>query len=423
MDGLTRRGAVGMIAGSMAFPSLARAGAKSARVVLVGAGFGGAAAAQELLRLDPRLDITIIEPRDRCVTCPYSNMVLAGWRDMASISVSFQGLLGRKRVRHIRDAAVDIDPEKRRVRLYSGKSVPYDRLIVASGIGMRFDAISYYNETATSLLPHGYLPGPQTVLLRNQLEAMEDGGSVLICPPKLPYRCPPSPYERASLIADYLKREKPRSKIVILDAKEQFPMQELFREAWDELYPGMIEWRSGKAGEVVAAYPDDLAVETASGERLTGDVVNVIPPQRAGSMTAKAGLSDATGWCPVDARTLESALMPDVHIVGDSMLGGDVPKTAVVACDLGELAARAVVAALGGQAAPREERVRSVCYAHAGRSWAMASGKTFLASAAGFIEESAKARISKAGDRDARRRDSAEADAQYNGPLRAMFAA
>ena len=245
-----------------------------------------------------------------------------------------------------------IDPAAKTVGLKSGDKLRYDRLVLAPGIAFKFGAIDGYDEAATEIMPHAWNGGPQTELLRRQLESMEDGGVFVIVVPPDPFRCPPAPYERASLVAYYFKQYKPRSKILILDAKDSFFEQDLFQDAWTRHYPGMIEWLPGQfTGGVKAVDVKDLSVKTDA-ETFKAAVVNVIPPQMAGELAQQAGLADQSGWCPVDPMTFESKLQPDIHLVGDAIIGGDMPKSAFSANSQAKTCAFAIAAALTGSTAP-----------------------------------------------------------------------
>ncbi|HLF97189.1 MAG TPA: FAD/NAD(P)-binding oxidoreductase, partial [Methylococcaceae bacterium] len=281
-----------------------------ARVVVVGGGYGGATAAKYLRRFDPNLDVRLVTPRNSLYACPGSNEVIAGSRALAELSVDLAPLEQDYGVRQVRDWAVGIDPARRLVRLLGGGTLAYDRLVLSPGVEMRWDALEGYDEKAAQILPHAWLAGEQTLLLRRQLEAMPDGGLVVMSVPANPYRCPPGPYERACLIARYLQRSKPRSKLLILDAKTQFTKQALFTRAWERLYPGLIEWLPyTKTGAVERVDVAGRAAVTEF-ETFRADVLNVIPPQHAGALARDAGLSDASGWCPVNGNDFSSSLAP-----------------------------------------------------------------------------------------------------------------
>ena len=339
-----------------------RAGARArgGRVVVVGAGFGGATCARYLRRLAPELDVTLVERGEHFVTCPFSNAVIAGLQDLGSVTHGFDGLR-RRGVTVVGAEAVAIDPQGGTVRLAGGSSLPFDRLVLSPGIDLEWNAIQGYDEAAAARMPHAWKAGAQTVLLRRQLEAMEDGGLVVIAVPENPYRCPPGPYERASLIADYLHREKPRSKVLILDAKDGFSKQGLFREGWERLYPGLIEWVGfSGGGNVVAVDPGAMEVRTDF-EVFRADVANIIPPQRSARLVDTAGLAAGGDWCPVDQRTFESAVVPDIHLLGDAVLAGAMPKSGFSANNQAKVCARAVVAALREEEPP-EPAFINTCY-------------------------------------------------------------
>jgi sulfide dehydrogenase [flavocytochrome c] flavoprotein subunit len=235
------------------------------------------------------------------------------------------------------------------VRLADGERLSYDRLVVAPGIDVRLAAIEGYDERAMDAMPHAWKAGPQTELLRRQLAAMEDGGTVIITVPSMPYRCPPGPYERASLIAYDFERNKPRSKVLILDANDSFPKQELFQDGWASLYPGMIERVPGNAGgQVTAVDVGARTVITADGSKHRGDVVNLIPPEKAGAIASVAGLTDETGWCPADPRALASKKHDGIHVIGDASSAG-LPKSGTLANSEAKVCAAAVGALLRGE--------------------------------------------------------------------------
>ena len=362
-----------------------RAGARArgGRVVVVGAGFGGATCARYLRRLAPELDVTLVERGEHFVTCPFSNAVIAGLQDLGSVTHGFDGLR-RRGVTVVGAEAVAIDPQGGTVRLAGGDSLPFDRLVLSPGIDLEWNAIEGYDEAAAVRMPHAWKAGAQTVLLRRQLEAMEDGGLVVIAVPENPYRCPPGPYERASLIADYLHREKPRSKVLILDAKDGFSKQGLFREGWERLYPGLIEWVGfSGGGNVVAVDPGAMEVRTDF-EVFRADVANIIPPQRSARLVDTAGLAAGGDWCPVDQRTFESAVVPDIHLLGDAVLAGAMPKSGFSANNQAKVCARAVVAALREEEPP-EPAFINTCYSLLAADYGISVAAVYRLDDAGVI--------------------------------------
>jgi sulfide dehydrogenase [flavocytochrome c] flavoprotein chain len=358
----TRRHVVhGLAATTAAFAFPCPSFAQSApRVVVIGAGFGGASCARALRKIDSRLQVTLIEPNRVFTSCPFSNEVIAGLREIGAQQFTYDRIAATG-VTVIAQAAAKVDPQARTVGLADGTSLSYDRLVLSPGIDLRFDALDGYSELAAEKMPHAWKAGAQTALLRRQLEAMEDGGVVAIAVPATPYRCPPAPYERASLIAHYLKTKKPRSKVLILDAKDTISQQRLFEHAWKAFYPGIIERIAlSEGGRLVSV---DAATNTLVTEfgNYNPQVANVIPPQKAGNIARLAGASDNTGWCPIDPATFGSKLVPNIHVIGDAIIGGSIPKSAAAAHSEGKACA-AVVASLIAGRPPASPTVEGVCY-------------------------------------------------------------
>ncbi|RWM21568.1 MAG: cytochrome C [Mesorhizobium sp.] len=327
-------------------------------VIVIGGGFAGASCARALKQLDRDLAVTLIEPETVYLACPFSNAVLAGLRGIEAQTFRYDqfGDIGL-----IRKRAVAVDAERRRVRLEDGTDIGYVRLVLAPGVDLRFDALPGYDEAAVAIMPHAWKAGAQTLLLRDQLAAMPDGGVVILSAPANPFRCPPGPYERASLIAHYLKTSKPRSKLIILDAKDAFSKQRLFEAAWQELYPGLIEWVPlSSGGRVTEVDPATRTLVTEFGNH-KADVANVIPPQRAGGIAQSAGVADQTGWCPIDPVTFESRLQPAIHVIGDAAIGGAMPKSAFSA-NAQAKACAAAVAALVRERQPAQPKLINTCY-------------------------------------------------------------
>jgi sulfide dehydrogenase [flavocytochrome c] flavoprotein subunit len=356
------------------------------RVVVIGGGFGGAATAKYLKKLDPTLSVTLIEPKAAFVTCPFSNWVLGGLKTMKDITHTYTALRNQYGVNVIADRAVAIDPVKNSVKLSSGKVIGYDRLVVSPGIDFKYDEIAGYSKKiADSSMPHAWQAGPQTVLLHKQLQAMKYGGTVVLCPPGNPFRCPPGPYERASLIAYYLKRHKPKSKIVILDAKEKFSKQGLFTKGWERLYPGMIEWRSSTGGgKVVGVDAKTMTVETELGA-VKGEVINLIPSQKAGKIAFEAGLANEKGWCPIDPASFESTMHKGIHVIGDSCIAGAMPKSGFAASSQGKVTAAAIVNLLRGQE-PISPSLVNTCYSLVGPNYGVSVAGVYRLSEAGIVE-------------------------------------
>jgi NADPH-dependent 2,4-dienoyl-CoA reductase/sulfur reductase-like enzyme len=359
---MTRRNVVRGIAATtttFAFPCPSRA-QSAARIVVIGGGFGGAACARALRRIDAKLQVTLVEPNRIFTACPFSNEVIAGLRDIDAQQFSYDRIAADG-VSVIAQAAVKIDPNARIVGLADGTTLAYDRLVLSPGIDLRYEALPGYDETSALKMPHAWKAGEQTILLRRQLEAMDDGGLVVLAVPASPSRCPPAPYERASLIAHYLKAKKPRSKILILDAKDAIPQQRLFENAWKELYPGMIERISlSQGGRVVSVDPATNTLVTDFGN-YEAAVANVIPPQKAGRIADIAGTVDNTGWCPIDPVTFASKLVPNIHVIGDACIGGGIPKSASAANAEAKACAVAVVSLISGKP-PDMPKLDGTCY-------------------------------------------------------------
>ena len=334
---------------------------KKPRVVVVGGGFGGATAAKYLRMMDRDMEVTLVEPNSTYYTCPFSNLVVGGVKGMTDIAHDYKTLQSKYGVNFVRAKAYQV--KSNAVILEDGSKIPFDRAIVSPGIDVRYDKMPGHSQGIEKKITHSWKAGPQTMQLRRQLEAMANGGTVIICPPGNPYRCPPGPYERASMIAHYLKNNKPNSKIIILDQKEKFSKQPLFTDGWDMHYGDLIEWRSATAGGKVSEIDaDGMRLNTEFGWE-EGDVINYIPAQWAGAVARKSGLADDSGWCPVDHVTFESKLVPNVHVIGDACKAGAMPKSGFSANSQGKVAAAAVVSMFWGED-PVSPSFANTCYSY-----------------------------------------------------------
>lgn len=372
---------------TLAAPSLLHAKG-SARLVIIGGGFGGASSARFARIAFPHIDVTVIEPQRSFVTCPYGNLLLAGSKTLSDITHDY-GALKRRGVNFIHDWAEAIEPDKKQVRLRSGKTVSYDKLIVSPGIGIKWGALPGYDQDAAKILPHAWVPerGEQVLLLRKQLEALPDGGVVGFAIPSNPFRCPPGPYERISLVASYLKKHKPRAKILALDAKDAFSKQGLFQDAWNELYPGLIEWVPGsKDGKVVAVDAKNKILQTEFGIRHKIDVGNVIPPQSAAKIAVDAGLTNETGFVPVNPYTFETIKAKDIHVIGDANIAGPMPKSGFIANSTSKQAVASAIALLEGREPPKDPVYFNTCYSHIGDDYGISVVGVFRPSDKGFVE-------------------------------------
>ncbi|NOZ55129.1 MAG: FAD-dependent oxidoreductase [Gammaproteobacteria bacterium] len=339
------------------------------RVVIVGGGFGGATCAKYIKLFDPSIDVTLVERDVRFVTCPFSNLVIGGLRDINSITHDYSVLKKKYGINVVQGDVVDIDAVKNTLLLKNGKSLPYDKAVVSPGIDFLWNSVEGYTEKDVDILPHAWKAGKQTIVLKSQIEAMPDGGVVVIVAPPNPFRCPPGPYERASLIAGYLKQYKPKSKVVILDAKQKFSKMPLFTQAWDTLYPGMIEWVAGTSGGRVTEI--DVAKKTVFnelGDPIAGAVVNYIPHQAAGAIARKADLTDASGWCPVNQKTFESTKHKNIHVIGDSAVATPLPKSGYAANSEGKMCAAAIVSELNAAVMP-DPSYSNTCYSLIGKNY------------------------------------------------------
>jgi len=326
------------------------------RVVVIGGGWGGATAAKYIRLGDPSLEVVMLEPNRRFVSCPLSNLVLSGVRNIKSLEFGYNGLREHGvRVRH--EMATAIEPDQRRVRVGDGY-LRYERLVVSPGVEFQWEQIDGLAAAQDTVL-HAWKAGPQTVQLAQQLQAMSDGGVFVMSIPPVAYRCPPGPYERACQVAWYLKTHKPKAKLIVLDANQNVVSKAaLFRAAW-QAYPN-LEYRG--SNKVVKVDPRAREVTTDFGDRVRYDVVNVIPPQRAGTIAVQADLVGADKrWCEVDHVTYESVKHRNIHVIGDSTTGLPVPKSGTIANAMGKISANAVVQLVNGRPVPNMAPL-NVCY-------------------------------------------------------------
>lgn len=341
------------------------------RVIVIGGGYGGATAAKYIrMWSDRRIEVFLIERNTQFVSCPLSNLVLGGSRTIESLSMGYEGLRNYG-VQVIRDEVTSIDAAKKRIQLKRIEDLPYDRLVVAPGIDFMYDQIPGLDVEAQKTVLHAWKAGPETVALRKQLEAMRDGGVYVLSIPKAPYRCPPGPYERASQVASYFKQAKPKSKVLVLDGNEDIVSKKgLFLAAWNDLYKGIIEYRPNQEVKQVDARTMTVRAEFDS---FKGDVLNVVPPMRAGLIAGQAKLITANNrWCGVNWQTMESVAVPGVHVIGDATLSAPaMPKSGSMANNHGKIAASAIVAMMTGQAVNPEPVISNTCYSYVSDSEAI----------------------------------------------------
>ncbi len=343
----------------LSVPAYARPSAGS--VVVIGGGFGGATAARYIKRRNPAIDVTLVEPATTFYTCPFTNLYFGGLRTFEQQGHGFDDLraLG---VKVVHEYASAVDASAKKISLAGGQTLAYDKLLLSPGIDFRWNALEGYDEAASQLAPHAWKAGEQTTLLKKQLESMPDGGTFLMAAPANPFRCPPGPYERVSMVAHYLKHNKPKSKIIILDSKDAFSKQGLFQDGWNQFYGDLIEWVPlAKDGKVVRVDAKNLSVETEFGQIHKADVLNVIPPQKAGAIAEQAGVTNESGWVPVKHQTFESELVPDIYVVGDATIAAPMPKSGFSANAQAKVAAAAIVNALAGKPAAQAS-FANTCY-------------------------------------------------------------
>ena len=331
-----------------------------AQVVVIGGGFGGATAAKYLKLFNPKISVILVEPSSQFSTCPFSNTVIGGINKIDYITHNYNALK-KMGVTVVHDLVTHIDGGKKSVKLAKGGDISFERCIVSPGIDFRWDKINGLDASTAGVIPHAWQAGPQTTLLRNQLAAMRDGGTFLISPPPNPFRCPPGPGERISLVANYFKKHKPKSKIVVLDPKKKFSKQGLFKEGWAKLYPGMIDYHNIDNDGVVRRADAKTKMLFTDFGKYKGDVVNFIPAQKAGKIAHTSGLTDKSGWCPVNQLTFESKLIPGVHVIGDASIASPMPKSGFSASSQAKVVAAAISNMLGGRS-PGTPKFVNTCY-------------------------------------------------------------
>ena len=401
-----------MAASAAIFPMPAIAQDGNARVVVIGGGFGGAACARALKRTNPRLAVTLVEANRTFTACPMSNAAIAGLRDLKLQDFGYDRVaaagVGLEFV-----AAGAVDPAAKIVTLTDGRKLGYERLVLAPGIDFRWDTLPGYSPAAAAVMPHAWKDGDQIALLAQQVAALDDGGVVVISVPVTPSRCPPAPYERASLIAHMLKIKKPRSKLIVLDAKDFFTMQRQFQGAWKELYSGVLEYVALSDGGLVTAV--DVASKTVvtDFDKFTPAVANIIPQQKAGQIADIAGVADRTGWCPIDPVTFESRLQANTHVIGDAAIGGAMPRSASAASSQAKICASAIVTLLAGDT-PAAPTLTSLCYSLIGPDYAISQRGNYRPVSGIYNEVEGTAATSPVdAPQDVRAKESREADSWF----------
>ena len=361
LGALTATGIIGV-------PSIALGA--SNKVVVVGGGTSGATAARYLKMADPGIDVTLIEANKDYYTCYLSNEVLSGSRTLDSLKHGYSGL-EKEGIKVVHDMVTGIDAKAKKVTTQGGTSFDYDRCIVAPGIDFKWDTIEGYDAETAEKIPHAWKAGTQTTILRQQLMDMKDGGVVIVAAPPNPFRCPPGPPERVCQIAHYLKKEKPKSKVIYVDPKSGFSKQGLFVQGWKKFYGyesdnSMIDYIKLDGIEELDAA--GMSISTVTGDTIKGDVINVIPAQKAGKIAFDAALTDDSGWCPIDLGTFESTIHKDIHIIGDASIATGMPKSGYSANSQAKVCAAAVAAMLSGKE-PGTPAYVNTCYSVIAEDW------------------------------------------------------
>ncbi|MBZ0162530.1 MAG: NAD(P)/FAD-dependent oxidoreductase [Notoacmeibacter sp.] len=342
MTKLTRRQfALVMGAGTatLAMPTYLRAQDKP-RVVVIGGGAGGATAARYIAKdSEGAIDVTLIDSADNFTTCFFSNLYLGGYRDFASITHSYETLESNYGIKKVTGWAVGVDRDARMVSMADGSKIPYDRLVVSPGIDLVWDSVPGYSEEAAEIAPHAWKAGPQTQLLKAKLDAIENGQQIVMVAPPNPYRCPPGPYERVSMMAHVLKSKGVDAKIIIIDPKDKFSKQGLFQEGWQKHYTGMVEWYGPDVHGGIKGIDVNAGTVETDLDTFKGALLNVIPAQRAGRIAQEAGLTNDSGFCPIDAGSMRSTADENIFVIGDASIAGAMPKSGFSANSQAKVAA------------------------------------------------------------------------------------
>ncbi len=392
---LDRRGFLGAgvaAAATVSAPMVLAGGHGKPKVVVVGGGAGGATAARYIAKdSGGAIDVTLIEPTRTYYTCFFSNLYLGGYRDMASLGHTY-GTMASQGVNVVHDWAIGVDRDAKTVALAGGGSVPYDKLILSPGIDFRDDAVQGWDTSAQNAMPHAYKAGSQTELLRAQMEAMPQGGTYAMVAPPNPFRCPPGPYERVSMVANYFKENNPTAKILIFDPKPGFSKQALFQDGWARHYAGMVEWISPDFGGAVDEVRPGSMEVVADGEVVKVDVCNVIPAQKAGRIAELAGVTNDAGWAPVNPHSMASREDENIYVLGDSSQQGDMPKSGFSANSQAKVCANAVRGELTGSTV-FPARFANTCWSLLGTEDGVKVGASYeatdekIAKTSGFISQ------------------------------------
>ena len=428
MTGFTRRdfgklvGATGASLSASAVFSPFAIAQGAGRVVIVGGGAGGATVAHYVKKEAPALDVSLIEANSTYSSSFFSNLYIGGFRTLESLNHGYAGLR-KVGVKVVHDYATDVDTTKKTVKTRSGKTYAYDRLVLSPGIDIKYDSIAGYSRAAASVMPHAYnTNAAQKRLLKRQLEAMKDGGTVVMAMPNNPFRCPPGPYERAAMIAHYLKTKKPKSKLVIFDPKKAFSKQPVFVEAFDKYYKGILELNLTTEIDdfsIVSVDPKTKEIVTKAGKKAKADVANVIPQQRAGEIVAKAGCTEGD-WCPIDPENFSSKKVKDVYVLGDAAVAVEMPKSAFSANSQAKVVAADIVAELGKKE-KFPARYRNTCWSLVAPDDCIKVGANYAAKD-GKLDPSGSFVSQRGEDAGVRKQNYAESVGWYDGIVADMFA-
>ena len=373
------------LVGGIGRPGAGVPGNSHARVVVIGGGFGGAIAARYIKQADPSISLTLVERNRQYISGPFSNSVIVGLRDMEFITRDYRSLSERHAIDVVNDEVIEIDPVGHQVVLRSGTRRGYDRLVASPGVTLRRDAIAGYDQAASEQMPHAWKGVAQIELLQQRLQALDNGAIVIVTVPEGRYSGPSAPYERASLIANYLQINKPRSKVLVLDANNEYEQREQFARGWQQLYPGMIERVPGAEGGRIVRVEAAARMVFSDNDKYKGGLINVIPPQLSANLAQRSDLADESGWCPINPRTFESLRHADIHVVGDACIAGEMPKTGLSANSQAKVAAAAVVSYLNGQI-PGTPSYLNTCYSLLSPEYGVSTAAVYRLGATGKIQ-------------------------------------
>ena len=402
---------------SLAMPAISFGQAKP-KVVVIGGGAGGATAARYIAKdSEGAVDVTLIEGSKRYYTCFFSNLYLGGFRDYASIGHGYDGLAAHG-INVVHDWATGVDGSGKTVTLASGASLSYDKLILSPGIDIKYDSVPGYSVEAQGTMPHAWKSGTQVQQLKAQVEAMKEGGTFVMVPPPNPFRCPPGPYERISMIAHILKQKNPTAKIIVLDPKPKFSKQALFQEGWDKHYSGMIEWLAPDVhGGIKNVNPSTMEIETDL-DTFKADAASVVPAQKAGAIAMAAGVTDGD-WAPINPANMASRADANIHVLGDASVAAAMPKSGFSANSQAKVVANAVRGELTGSRV-FDPRFANTCWSLIATNDGVKVGANYTAGAEKI--ESTGSFISKTGEDEATRKATyEESEGWYSGITTDMF--